>query len=109
MNINKKIKIAVIGLGYAGLPLAVEFGKKYPTFGFDINKERINELKNGKDSTMEVSDDQLLISNELRFSIDVSEISDCNIFIITVPTLIDNYKNLIYNLLFRPVNLLVVF
>tara|TARA_B100000925_G_C22007758_1_gene474509 strand:+ start:2081 stop:3358 length:1278 start_codon:yes stop_codon:yes gene_type:complete len=93
MNVNKKIKIAVIGLGYVGLPLAVEFGKKYPTFGFDINKERINELKNGKDSTMEVSDDQLLISNELRFSIDVSEISDCNIFIITVPTPIDNYKN----------------
>ena len=82
-------KIAVIGLGYVGLPLAVEFGQKYRTIGFDINNKRINELKNGIDATLEIEPDFLKksLSNEL-FSVTTSidDIKECNIFIITVPT-----------------------
>jgi len=82
-------KIAVIGLGYVGLPLAVEFGKKVETIGFDINEARVKELNSGHDHTLEVSDEYL--SDVLRnytFSVtaDVSDISECNIFIVTVPT-----------------------
>ena len=92
----KKIKdsqIAVVGLGYVGLPLAVEFGKHFNTIGFDINQSRIKELKNGNDSTMEVSKDNLESSENLIFSNDAQDIKDCNIFIITVPTPIDRHKN----------------
>ena len=86
------IKIAVIGLGYVGLPLAVEFGKKYSVIGFDINASRIKELQLGEDSTLEVEPEMLLQSCNLKFSNDPSELSLCNIFIITVPTPIDNQK-----------------
>ena len=92
----KKIKdsqIAVVGLGYVGLPLAVEFGKHFNTIGFDINQSRIKELKNGNDSTMEVSKDNLESSENLIFSNDAQDIKDSNIFIITVPTPIDRHKN----------------
>ena len=86
-------RIAVIGLGYVGLPLAVEFGKKFETVGFDINKSRIKELLGGSDSTMEVSIDQLKNSKSLSFSADIGDIENCNIFIVTVPTPIDEHKN----------------
>ena len=87
------IRIAIIGLGYVGLPLAVEFGKKFETVGFDINESRIKELMSGNDATMEVSREQLTGSKSLSFSADATNIENCNIFIITVPTPIDEHKN----------------
>lgn len=86
------IKVAVIGLGYVGLPLAVEFGKKYQTLGFDINEPRINELKNGVDSTLEVSDEELMATQHLTYSCDVEELKQSNVYIVTVPTPIDDHK-----------------
>jgi UDP-N-acetyl-D-galactosamine dehydrogenase len=83
-------KIAVIGLGYVGLPLAVEFGKKRPTLGFDINESRICELLNGDDSTLEVSEHDLSEANLLTFSSDEMDLNSCHIFIVTVPTPIDS-------------------
>jgi UDP-N-acetyl-D-galactosamine dehydrogenase len=91
MNLEK-VKIAVIGQGYVGLPLAVEFGKKYPTFGFDINVTRIDELKKGVDLTNEVSSEQLSDAKELTFSANINDIKGCNIYIVTVPTPIDKFK-----------------
>lgn len=88
----KNIKIAVIGLGYVGLPLAVEFGKKYPVIGFDINQHRIEELKSGTDHTLEVSDEELASAKHLEFSSDINELAECNFYIVTVPTPIDEYK-----------------
>ena len=85
-------RIAVIGLGYVGLPLAVEFGKKFTTIGFDINQHRVKELKSGKDSTLEVDDDELKQSDKLSYTMELDEIADCNIYIVTVPTPIDDYK-----------------
>ncbi|MGB0868623.1 MAG: nucleotide sugar dehydrogenase [Flavobacteriales bacterium] len=91
-----KEKIAVIGLGYVGLPLAVEFGKKYPTIGFDINGNRVSDLNSGHDATLEVSDELLqsvlvdnLTDTGLKLVSDISDIKDCNIFIVTVPTPVD--------------------
>ena len=89
MNILNK-KIAVIGLGYVGLPLAVEFGKKYQTLGFDIDLDRVSELKNGKDSTLEVSELELADVPNLKFSYDVADLKSANIYIVTVPTPIDD-------------------
>ncbi|WP_198328960.1 Vi polysaccharide biosynthesis UDP-N-acetylglucosamine C-6 dehydrogenase TviB [Psychrobacter faecalis] len=88
----KNIKIAVIGLGYVGLPLAVEFGKKHPVIGFDINQHRIEELKSGTDHTLEVSDEELTSAKQLQFSSDINELAECNFYIVTVPTPIDEYK-----------------
>jgi len=85
-------KIAVIGLGYVGLPLAIEFGKKYKTIGFDVNQSRINELKTGHDFTLEVSKEELLSANKLKYSANSDEIKDCNIYIVTVPTPINDHK-----------------
>lgn len=85
-------KIAVIGLGYVGLPLAVEFGKKYPTIGFDINASRISELKNGEDSTLEVSEGELKQVDSLSYSSDINDLKSANIYIVTVPTPIDAHK-----------------
>ena len=90
---DNNLKIAVIGLGYVGLPLAVEFGKILPTFGFDTNPFRINELVEGNDSTLEVSKKELNEANQLIFAKNIKDINDCNIFIITVPTPIDKNKN----------------
>ena len=87
-----KVKIAVIGQGYVGLPLAIEFGKKYPTLGFDINQARIDELKKGIDHTNEASPEQLRSANQLAFSANINDIKDCNFYIITVPTPIDEFK-----------------
>lgn len=86
-------KIAVIGLGYVGIPLAVEFGKQFPTIGFDINPDRIQELKKGFDRTLEMSSDDLASSKQLSYTMSVKDLKDCNIYIITVPTPINN-KNL---------------
>ena len=90
MTGNKKI--AVIGLGYVGLPLAVEFGKKFDTIGFDINEPRIAELKSGKDATLEVSDEELTQATKLTYTASLSDIAQCNFFIVTVPTPIDEHK-----------------
>jgi UDP-N-acetyl-D-galactosamine dehydrogenase len=86
------LEIAVIGLGYVGLPLAVEFSKKFNVLGFDINKARVKELKLGTDSTLEVSDEELLIAKRLTFSRTVDKLKACNVYIVTVPTPIDEYK-----------------
>lgn len=82
-------KIAVIGLGYVGLPLAVEFGKKQSVVGFDINQSRVNELLSGKDSTLEVTPEELVKASFLNFSSSIEDIKDSNIYIVTVPTPID--------------------
>ena len=84
--------IAIIGLGYVGFPLAVEFGKQYPTLGFDIDATRISELNRGYDRTQEVSDAQLKASSHLKFSSELIDLSACNTFIVTVPTPIDHFK-----------------
>jgi UDP-N-acetyl-D-glucosamine/UDP-N-acetyl-D-galactosamine dehydrogenase len=88
----ENIKIAIIGLGYVGLPLAVEFGKKYSVLGFDINQTRIDELKSGYDRTQEMTSEELKSLQQLSFSTDEEQLKTCNIFIVTVPTPIDKYK-----------------
>ena len=85
-------KIAVIGLGYVGLPLAVEFGKRQSVVGFDINTDRIDALRAGTDSTLEVEDDELASAVGLTFSNKLDDIADCNVYIVTVPTPIDAHK-----------------
>lgn len=87
-----ELKIAIIGLGYVGLPLAVEFGKKVPVVGFDIHQKRIDELKSGQDHTLEVSPDELLQATQLSFSADLADLESCNFYIVTVPTPIDEFK-----------------
>lgn len=88
----EKYKIGIIGLGYVGLPLAVEFGKKYETIGYDINPDRINELRSGNDSTLEVDFEGLKSAKLLTYSSDIQDLSNCNIYIVTVPTPIDKNK-----------------
>lgn len=85
-------KIGLIGLGYVGLPLAIEFGKSREVIGFDINEKRISELQKNIDTTLEISADEFLDSKFLNFTSDKNDLRDCKIFIITVPTPIDNYK-----------------
>ncbi|MEO1271681.1 MAG: nucleotide sugar dehydrogenase [Myxococcota bacterium] len=87
-----KATIAVIGLGYVGLPLAVEFGKKLPTLGFDINPERVSELESGHDRTREVAPAELAEAGFLSYTISPSDLKRCNLFIVTVPTPIDRHK-----------------
>ena len=82
----QEIRIGIIGLGYVGLPLAVEFGRKYPTVGFDVKTSRIDELTAGKDSTLEVPEDELADSKFLQFSADAADLADRNFYIVTVPT-----------------------
>ncbi|MEJ2362894.1 MAG: Vi polysaccharide biosynthesis UDP-N-acetylglucosamine C-6 dehydrogenase TviB [Gammaproteobacteria bacterium] len=84
--------IAIIGLGYVGLPLAVEFGKHYSTIGFDINAARVAELKSGKDSTLEVSSEELKLTNQLSYTDSLEQLKSANIYIVTVPTPIDSHK-----------------
>ena len=91
MNLDK-LKIAVIGQGYVGLPLAIEFGKKYPTFGFDINVVRIDELNKGVDHTNEATPEQLRSSKQLSFTANINDIKECDIYIVTVPTPVDEFK-----------------
>lgn len=86
------IKLAVIGLGYVGLPLAVEFGRKRPVVGFDINPERIEELRSGHDSTLETTCEELMSARHLRYTTSSDDLRGCNCYIVTVPTPIDKYK-----------------
>lgn len=86
------VKLAVVGLGYVGLPLAVEFGKKRSVLGFDINARRIAELKDGQDHTLEVDADELAEAAHLRFTSEPTHLAEANVFIVTVPTPIDEYK-----------------
>lgn len=97
LNINEvKLKgIAIIGLGYVGLPLAVEFSKKFKVIGFDINKRRIEELRTGTDRTKEIDNDyfkSIIESSDLSFTDNVEEISECNVYIVTVPTPVDRHN-----------------
>jgi UDP-N-acetyl-D-galactosamine dehydrogenase len=85
-------RIAVIGLGYVGLPLAVEFSKHFPTVGFDISAERVRQLGDGHDATLEVPDEELANATGMSFASDVSGIADCNVYVVTVPTPIDSAK-----------------
>src|SRR5690606_37793811 len=85
-----ELKIAVIGLGYVGLPLAVEFGKKLPVVGFDIQQKRIQELQSGQDHTLEVSPEELKQATQLTYSANLEDLRSCNFFIVTVPTPVDS-------------------
>jgi UDP-N-acetyl-D-galactosamine dehydrogenase len=89
---SEEIHIAVIGLGYVGLPLAVGFGRKLATLGFDVNAGRINELRQHQDHTLEVTPDELSASTMLSFSDEANDLRNCNVFIVTVPTPIDRAK-----------------
>ena len=90
-NLHQR-KLCAIGLGYVGLPLAVEFGKRFSVVGYDINQSRIRELNEGIDTTREVTAEEMAEANGLRCTDDLEDIRDCNVFIITVPTPIDSYK-----------------
>ncbi|MEY8197704.1 MAG: Vi polysaccharide biosynthesis UDP-N-acetylglucosamine C-6 dehydrogenase TviB [Colwellia sp.] len=85
-------KIAIIGLGYVGLPLAIEFGKKFPTIGFDINASRISGLQAGKDTSLETTAEEIIAAEQLSFTADSSSLSQSNVYIVTVPTPIDDSK-----------------
>ncbi len=85
-------KIAIIGLGYVGLPLAVEFGKIFPTLGYDIRVSRIDELRQGIDSTLELNSHEMAESTNIHYSADKADLVACNVYIVTVPTPIDNAK-----------------
>ncbi len=89
---NGNIKVCVIGLGYVGLPLAVEFGKRYDTVGFDVKENRLTELRNGNDSTLETSAEDLKSAVRLRYSNDAADLQDRDVFIVTVPTPVDKYN-----------------
>jgi len=86
------VRIGVIGLGYVGLPLAVEFGKRYPTLGFDIDASRVDELRAGADRTLEVETEALRSASRLTFGSDLDALRDCTVFVVTVPTPIDSAK-----------------
>jgi len=92
MQALENTKIAIVGLGYVGLPLAVEFGKRYDTLGFDINATRVEQLRTGLDTTLEVDADELAAASRLRFSASLDDIRPCNVYIVTVPTPIDSAK-----------------
>jgi len=89
---NESINIGVIGLGYVGLPLAVEFGKKFPVTGFDIHQMRVDELRRGHDRTLETSDENLKAARFLTFTTSLDDLKACNYYIVTVPTPIDKHK-----------------
>ncbi|MBC7978215.1 MAG: nucleotide sugar dehydrogenase [Myxococcales bacterium] len=89
MRLLEQEKIAVIGLGYVGLPVAIAFGRKLPTIGFDIRQRRVDELKKGHDDTLEVTDEQLASASQLEMTADGSKLADCTFYIVAVPTPID--------------------
>ena len=88
----RKPRLAIIGLGYVGLPLAVEFGKIYDVVGFDVDRDRIVALQQGIDHTLEVASDEIKLAQQLSFSFDRENIEACNTYIVTVPTPIDSHK-----------------
>src|SRR6266850_7663744 len=87
-----KCRVGGVGLGYVGLPLAVEFGRHFDTVGFDIKAARISELKAGRDSTLEASKSELAASRLLSYTTNPAELRRCRVYIVTVPTPIDEYK-----------------
>lgn len=89
--------IAIIGLGYVGLPLAVEFAKQFDTLGFDINTQRIEDLRAGRDRTLETTPEELALADRLRYTTDPAALADCNVFVVTVPTPVDNDKRPDFN------------
>ena len=88
----RKCRLGIVGLGYVGLPLAVEFGKHFDTVGFDVKRNRIAELEAGKDSTLETTRAELKAATRLSFTSDLADMKRCRVFIVTVPTPIDEYK-----------------
>jgi UDP-N-acetyl-D-galactosamine dehydrogenase len=88
----RNCRIGVVGLGYVGLPLAVEFGKRFETIGFDVNPQRVAQLRKGRDNTLEVSRAELRAAQRLSFTTDLERLRRCCVFIVTVPTPIDDYK-----------------
>ena len=90
--ISPKTNIAIIGLGYVGLPLAVAFGRQYSVVGFDVNRERVEELRRGQDITAEVTSEEMQKSTGLSYSDDPKDIRKATVYIVTVPTPIDQYK-----------------
>src|SRR5512135_2439741 len=88
----RNLKVAVVGLGYVGLPLAVEFGKRFNTVGFDIKPARVDELRKGRDSTLEVDAAELKQASKLTYTTKLADLKPCRVFIVTVPTPIDEYK-----------------
>lgn len=93
MTSTSNKKIGIIGLGYVGLPLAVEFGKIREVIGFDINKERVVELNNGFDRTLEVDEEEMKEAQHLSYTSQLEDVKDCQIYIVTVPTPVDDFKN----------------
>ena len=91
MTISINTRIAIIGLGYVGLPLAVEFGKKYPTLGYDINRRRVAELREGIDVTMEADAEELAAATRLTYSTDIDDLRQATVYIVTVPTPVDDH------------------
>ena len=89
---NSKFSIAIIGLGYVGLPLAVEFGKKYQVIGFDINADRVHSLVQKKDDTLQITEVEIAAATGLSFTESVAAIANCNVYIVTVPTPVDEQK-----------------
>lgn len=92
MKVLSSVKLGVIGLGYVGLPLAVEFGRHYATVGFDINTERVAELQAGRDRTLEVDAEELAAAVKLQYTANLEDIADCDTYIVTVPTPVDNHN-----------------
>jgi UDP-N-acetyl-D-galactosamine dehydrogenase len=92
MKISKNTSIAIIGLGYVGLPLAVEFGKRYPTLGYDINRRRVDELQRGIDVTRETDANEIKEATRLIFSTDIEDLRRATVYIVTVPTPVDHHK-----------------
>src|SRR5215467_6317883 len=88
----RKCRIGVVGLGYVGLPLAVEFGKHFETIGFDVNPLRVAQLRKGRDTTLEVTRAELKAAQRLSFTTDLTRLRGRHVFIVTVPTPIDDYK-----------------
>ena len=88
----KATKIGIVGLGYVGLPLALEFGKQYPTIGLDVKEKRVAELRAGQDSTCEAEPGELAQATQLSYTSRAEDLSGCNVYIVTVPTPVDRYK-----------------
>ena len=88
----RNCRIGVVGLGYVGLPLAIEFGKHFVTIGFDIKRERISELRAGRDSTLEIDKNDFRAAENLKFTFQAQDLKRCTVFVVTMPTPIDEYK-----------------
>src|SRR3990172_456023 len=89
LPLSEELKLCVIGMGYVGLPLALAFSRLYPVTGFDINQERIEELRAGTDHTLEASEEELQAARNLSYTLDADDMVACNVYIVTVPSPID--------------------